>query len=75
MISAAYTALDSEFDREPGSPIGLCVLIADPEERRRRPEAEWSEHRMIYVGYLADGRQVRVAYFTDADISRDRIFA
>ena len=75
MIRAAFMALDSEFDHRPGSPIGLCVLIADPEERRRRPEAEWSDPRMIYVGYLADGRQVRVAYFNDADISRDMILA
>jgi hypothetical protein len=73
MIGAAFMALDAEFDHRPGSPIGLCVLIADPEERRRRPEAEWSDPRMIYVGYLADGRQARVAYFNDADISRDLI--
>jgi hypothetical protein len=75
MIRAAFTALDAEFDHRPGSAIGLCVLIADPEERRRRPEAEWSDPRMIYAGYLADGRQVRIAYFNDADISRNMILA
>jgi hypothetical protein len=75
MIQAAFRALDSEFDHRPGSPIGLCVLISLPEERRRRPEAEWSDPRMIYVGYLADGRQVRVAYFNEADISRHMIRA
>jgi hypothetical protein len=47
MIRAAVEALDAEFDHRPGSPIGLCALIADPEERRRRPEAEWSDPRMI----------------------------
>lgn len=30
---------------------------------------------MIYAGYLADGRQVRIAYFNDADSSRDMILA
>jgi hypothetical protein len=71
MIRATFEALDGEFDHQPGSPIGLCVLIADPEERRRRPEVEWSDPRMLYAGYLQDGRQVRIGYFEDADITKD----
>jgi hypothetical protein len=71
MIRATFEALDSEFDHQPGSPIGLCVLIADPEERRRRPEVEWSDPRMLYAGYLQDERQVRIGYFEDADITKD----
>jgi hypothetical protein len=67
LIKATFDVLDGEFDGSPGSPVGLCVL-ADEAERRRRPEAEWSDPRMIYAGYLADGRQVRIAYFEDADI-------
>jgi hypothetical protein len=67
LIRATFEVLDGEFDGSPGSPIGLCVLAGDA-ERRRRPEAEWSDPRMIYAGYLADGRQVRIAYFEDADI-------
>jgi hypothetical protein len=69
MIHATFTALDSEFDGAPGSPIGLCVLLAGAEEHRRRPEAVWSDPPLIYAGYLNDGRQVRIAYFTGADVT------
>ena len=68
MIKATFNALDAEFDGSPEAPIGLCVLIADPEERRRRPDAEWLEPRLLYAGYLGDGQQVRIAYFEDAEI-------
>jgi hypothetical protein len=62
LFAAAYRALDAEYDGGEGDPIGLCVLLEEP-ERRARPEAEWAEPRTIYAGYLADGRQVRLAYF------------
>jgi hypothetical protein len=26
---------------------------------------------MLYAGYLQDGRQVRIGYFEDADITKD----
>jgi hypothetical protein len=68
MIRATFEALESEYAGAPGSPIGLCVLIADPAERRRCPEAEWSNPPMLYAGYLQDGRQVRIAYFNGATI-------
>jgi GNAT superfamily N-acetyltransferase len=68
MMRAAFDALESGFDRAPDSPIGLCALIAGAEERRRRPEAVWSDPPMVYAGYLGDGRQVRIAYFGEADI-------
>jgi hypothetical protein len=67
LIKATFDVLDGEFDGAPGSPIGLCVLAGEA-DWRSRPEAEWSDPRMIYAGYLADGRQVRIAYFQDADI-------
>jgi hypothetical protein len=66
IIAATFDALEAEF--APGAPIGLCLLLADPEERRRQPEAAWSDPPLIYAGYLADGRQVRIAYFEDAEI-------
>jgi hypothetical protein len=75
LIRATFNALEAEFDGSRGSPIGLCVLIGDPEERRRRPEAEWSDPRMIYAGYLGDGRQVRIAYFEHAEITREDSYA
>jgi hypothetical protein len=71
LIRATFAALEAEFDRSPAAPVGLCVLVADdPVERRRRPEVEWSDPRMIYAGYLSDRRQVRIAYFDGADITR-----
>jgi hypothetical protein len=70
MIRETFGALAAEFDGEPGSPIGLCVLIGDAAERRRRPEAEWFDPHMVYAGYLDDGRQVRIGYFDDASIAR-----
>lgn len=68
LIRATFDALHADFDPSGDGPIGLCVLIADPRERRRRPEAEWSDPRMIYAGYLADDRQVRIAYFEGARV-------
>jgi hypothetical protein len=67
LIRTAFRALDVEFDPDAGGPIGLCLLL-DAAQARERPEAEWSDPRMLYAGYLADGRQVRVAYFTGARV-------
>jgi hypothetical protein len=69
MLNAAFEALDAEFDPDGGGPIGLCVLVESRAERRRRSEAEWTDPRMFYAGYLDDGRQVRIGYFADARIS------
>jgi hypothetical protein len=75
MIGATFNALQEHFDRAPGAPIGLCVLLADARQRRDKPEAEWSDPRMIYAGYLRDGRQVRIAYFENATITRHELYA
>jgi hypothetical protein len=72
MVRSTFNALASEFTGSPGSPVGLCVLLEDAQERRRRPEVEWSDPRTIYAGYLADGRQVRIAYFDGAVITLER---
>jgi hypothetical protein len=68
MIRATFEVLDAEFDGSPGSPIGLCVPTG-PEERRRRPRAEWAGPRMIYAGYLPEGLQARIGYFDGALIA------
>ena len=69
MIDAAHAALADEFARGDGSgPIGLCVLVADPETIRRRPETVWSDAGLIYAGYTEDGRQIRLGYFPGARI-------
>jgi hypothetical protein len=68
MISAAFDALEEEFDAAGDGPIGLCLLISDRAEMRRRPEAEWSDPQILYAGYLPDGRQLRIGYFAGAKI-------
>jgi hypothetical protein len=68
MISHAFEALQAEFQPGEGGPIGLCVLVRDRAEMERRPEAEWSDPRMLYVGYDASGAQVRIGYFAEARI-------
>ncbi len=68
MVAAAFAALEADFDPAAGGPVGLCLLISDREEMRRRPEAEWREPRLLYAGYLPDGSQVRIGYFEGAKI-------
>jgi hypothetical protein len=68
MIRATFNALAAEFDGTSGAPVGLCVL-AGPDLRRQRPEAEWTDPRMLYAGYLPEGLQVRIAYFDRAVIT------
>jgi hypothetical protein len=74
MVSAAFDALDGEFEAAGGSPIGLCLLVGDRDRSQRPPDAEWSDPRLFYAGYLADGRQVRVGYFHGAAIG-EGVFA
>lgn len=70
MIRATFEALAAEFDGAPGAPVGLCVLLSGPAERGWYPEAEAVRPRLLYMGYLDDGRQVRVAYFEGAVVGR-----
>lgn len=63
LLGATYAALDRGHVPGPGEPEGLCALVHD-DQRALDPKAEWQDPRMIYGGYAADGRQVRVAYFT-----------
>lgn len=68
LVSRTYAALDAEFAAGGQGPLGLCLLLGDPEEIAARPELQWADPRMLYMGYLQDGRQLRVAWFTDARI-------
>lgn len=68
MITAAFRALEEEFDPEVEGPIGLCIAITDRAEMKRRPEAEWQNPRIIYAGYARDGAQLRIGYFQGARI-------
>ena len=68
MVAAARDELERHHSPGDGGPIGLCLLLADPELMRRHPEAFWPEARMIYAGYTPDGRQIRLGYFEEAVI-------
>ena len=68
LVRGAFQALGEKFDPEAGGPLGLCVLVSDRDEMRRRPEAEWTDPRLLYAGYTPDGRQVRIGYFPGARI-------
>jgi hypothetical protein len=68
MIEAAFEALADGFEPYQGGPLGLCVLVTDPEEMRRRPQAVWPENAMLFAGYTPDGAQLRIRYFDDAPI-------
>ena len=68
MIAHAFAALEREFEPGGEGPIGLCVLLRDRAEMEARPEAEWTDPRMLYAGYDADGAQVRIGYFSGATI-------
>jgi hypothetical protein len=69
MASTAFRVLAAEFEPDAGGPIGLCAPIADRALLERRPEAEWEDPPLLYAGYLADRRQLRVAYFEGGRIS------
>ncbi len=64
----AFELFDENFDPGGDGPIGLCVLVTDPERMAERPEAEWSDPRMFYAGYVDGGAQVRIGYFDGAKI-------
>src|SRR3954454_16527892 len=68
MFNAAFDLLAEEFQEPDGPYIGLCALIEDPAEMKRRPQAVWPETELMYAGYLDDGRQVRLRYFWGAAI-------
>ena len=68
MVSAAFDALDEEFDADADGPIGLCLLMGEGDRIGWPLDAEWSDPRLFYAGYLGDGRQVRVGYFEGAAI-------
>jgi len=68
MFNAAFEVLDAEYRADPSRPIGICVLVTDPEEMRRRPEAIWPDTELIYAGILPEGGQLRIRYFDDATV-------
>lgn len=69
LFNASFEVLAREFEEDDVPYLGLCVLVADPEEIRRRPEAVWPDTELLFAGYLDDGRQVHLRYFWGAEIA------
>src|SRR6266545_5957539 len=69
MFNSAFEVLGREFDQSEGVRIGLCVLLDDLTEIKRRPAAVWPESELMFAGYLDDDRQIRLRYFWGAAIA------
>ena len=69
MFQAAFDVLDQAHESDRSGPVGICVVVSDPEDIRRRPEAVWEGTDLLYAGTDPDGRQLRVRYFHDATIA------
>jgi hypothetical protein len=67
LIKATFDALDAERAGRDlaGEPMGLCVLLTSEQRARFSAEAQWRDPRLVFAGYLSDGRQLRIAYFSD----------
>jgi hypothetical protein len=67
LIKATFDALDSQRAGRDlaGEPIGLCLLLSAEARQRLSQEAQWRDPRAVFAGYLRDGRQARIAYFSD----------
>ena len=68
ILNAAFEALEREYEASRSGPVGVCLIVEDLEEMRRRPEAVWPETKLLYARTLSDGRQLRIRYFWDATI-------
>jgi hypothetical protein len=69
LFNLAFKVLAEEFEEPDGPYIGTCVLLDDPGQMRKLPEAVWPETELMFAGYLDDGRQVRIRYFWGAAIA------
>jgi hypothetical protein len=68
LFNEAFAKLDAAFQSERSGPVGVCVLVSDPEAIRGRPEALWEATNLWYAGN-AGGSQVRIRYFREATIA------
>lgn len=69
LLARTFDVLEAERSTMDSGPAGLCVLVADREAMRRRPEAVWPDSELFYAGYLPDGQQVRIRYFAEAQVA------
>jgi hypothetical protein len=70
LFNAAFAVLDGEHEPGGQGPIGICVAVDDPVVLQRR-DAIWSGTELVYAGYDAGDRQVRVRYFAGAEVHAD----
>jgi hypothetical protein len=47
---------------------GILMIIENESIKQQRTKAVWPESEMVFAGYTADGRHVRVGYFKGARI-------
>jgi hypothetical protein len=69
MFNSAFDILGREFEEHESTRVGLCVLVDDLAEIKRRPAAVWPETKLMFAGYLDDDRQIRLRYFWGAAIA------
>jgi hypothetical protein len=69
MFNAAFEALSERFRRTGTGPVGICVMVADPAEMERRPEAVWPDTELMLAAYTDSDNQVRIRYFWGAAIA------
>jgi hypothetical protein len=69
LFTEAFESLAGDLAETPGTPLGLCVLVDDPDQMERRPEAVWPDDELMFAGWLDDGRQLRLRYFWGAAIA------
>lgn len=70
MFNAVFALLEAEYHADRSGPIGLAVIVSDPEEMRARPEVIWPDAELFYAGVLPERRQLRLRYFWDAEIDK-----
>jgi hypothetical protein len=68
----AFHALEAEYRRTAGGPVGLCMPVGDTERLAQHPEALWLWPVSFYAGYLPDGRQLRARYFEGSVVGPPR---
>jgi hypothetical protein len=68
MFNAVFDELQEGFKPGEGGPLGVCVMVPEPAEMERRPEAVWPDTELLFAGYTRDDRQVRIRYFWGAKI-------
>jgi hypothetical protein len=68
LFNAAFDELDARHAADPSGPVGLAVVVSDPQTMRRHPAAIWPETGLMYVGLLNDGGHLRIRYFDEAEI-------